>query len=262
MVKFLRVDRRRVRYHRLKMLLSYGLRALFFLFPFIMHPLVRRLTRPYMLPTDHPLHAKLDALIDPTLFKSRVSLIQAGYTLKDMSDEVRPWTIMVATHPDIEGYVIKSYPTDYKDPSYDIALYRYVRRIRNVRTLRHYLKERHCKYLTAPQKWLYRVPKTNTYFLIAEYIPLSSGSVKGGETFERYQKIPKEQLDELAQVLVDIKGCDACLQNIPFTEDNKIAFIDTDHQGLYMGDFEKRIIPYLHPDLQQYARDLWKLLAP
>lgn len=262
MVKFLKLAPRRNRFHHLKMVLSFFIRIAFICLPFIMHPIVRWLTRPYMLPQYHPAKGALDVIAaNPDVFKSRPSLAQAGWTLLDLSDQIRPWTIMVASRPEIEGFVVKTYSTEYKDPTYDVALYRYVRRIRNVRKLLAYLEDHKCTFVTAPHKWLYRIPKTNIYLLIAEKMDIIPGSIEEGEVLERFKSITKEQLEELARVMIDVKGCDATLQNIPLTRDGKMAFLDTDHQGFYPDAWERRIIPSLSPDMQKYARDLWRRLA-
>lgn len=256
------VEKRRIRFFRVKAFGRYLLRLLRLCFPFIAYPLIHRLVRPYLLPKDHPLIPKLDVVCaDLDLFKSRVNLVHAGWTLHDVSSRSGWWTIIVASRPEIEGYVIKTYSTEFKDPTYDVALYRYVRRVRNSQRLRRCLDEHHCNHLVAPRKWLYRLPKSQTYVIIAEKLDILPGSHEAGEILERYASISKEQLEELATVFYAVDGVDAFLQNIPFTTDEKIAFIDTDHVGVYPDAWEGRIVPHLPPELQDYAREFYRNLA-
>jgi len=62
---------------------------------------------------------------------------------------------------------------------------------------------------------------------------------------------------EICLVLYNLRGCDAWPQNLPFTRDRKIAFIDTEHLGQSFGDFLSRLIQFINPKIAPKGKKFW-----
>jgi hypothetical protein len=78
----------------------------------------------------------------------------------------------------------------------------------------------------APQKFLYELPSSfpERYLVIAEKFNL----VSRRDTERAYDRLDKEQMHELATILYHFRGLNSTAANLPFTEDGKIALIDTE----------------------------------
>lgn len=203
--------------------------------------------KPYLLPKDHPLIPKLkDLFKNRKMFKTPKEFRKEGFHLNFGHRR-----LMVASHPKIEGYLIKKFPDAM---SKEKQLENYIKRIKGANIIRNCIEEKNCKHLIVPQKWLYKTPYG--YVLIVEKMDIYDLK----ETNRRYFQIDEEVLAELCEVLHAIGGCDAFTRNQPFTKSGKIAFVDTEHVGQKKDAFNKHILPLLRPDMQDFAMSLIKKL--
>ena len=209
-----------------------------------------------LLPEDHPLQNKLKSLFEePDMFQSPQHLRNAGF---NVFDRIRRG-FMVASHPTIKNYLIKKFQDETPQKQ---QVNNYLRRINGARTLREFIKLNNLQHIVVPRKWLYRLPKKfsdpdtgkRTYVMIAEKIDICSGEKDpDGEVARRYNNMDFDILRELCIVVYYFKGLDSGLQNMPFTYQNKIAFIDTEHWKNERDDFLRHTMHHLTPDRQEYA---------
>lgn len=215
-----------------------------------------------LLPTNHPAYEVLCRLCqNRSIFDNFESLSDAGFMIRNMPITVREWTIMVAEHPEVKGFLIKKYPNHFPK---DLQLYNYLTRINGADQIDAYIKTHQFQHLTVPKKWLFCLPPKNDesedYLLVVDDIPILPGGYWGEEVFDLYSTMSSEVMRELCCLLHDLKGCDAWPQNQPFTKEGKIAFIDTEALGKSFGDFIYRLIPFINPALHLEAYELWNFL--
>ena len=85
--------------------------------------------------------------------------------------------------------------------------------------------------VVAPEKWIRELPASfgsrghAAHVLIVEELSLLDQDA----TKLAYERISKETLRDLCVVLHAFKGLDSIAKNLPFTTDDRIAFIDTEH---------------------------------
>lgn len=218
-----------------------------------------------LLPKDHRLQDQLKNLFEdhPDMFQSPEHLKQAGF---NVFDKIRRG-FMVASHPAIKNYLIKKFQDG---TSHKAQLRNYLRRINGARTLSGFIRANKIQHIVTPQKWLYPLPKQfsdpetgeRTYVLIVEEVDICSGGKdQDGEIARRYFNMDFEILRELCTVLYYFRGLDSGLQNMPFTYDNKIAFIDTEHwKSSGREGFLRFAMQYMSQDRQDYALEVYKEL--
>ena len=166
-----------------------------------------------------PVVDQLPALFtDPDMFHSFDRFSAEGFKLVAH----HPDKIMCGRHGHVKGYVFKKFNDRFpKD-----QLVNYLRRIEGARLLRRFIDEYGFTRVTAPKKWLYQLPSDfpERHLLVAERLDLRSKE----KSESRYERIDKEQLRELATILYYFRGLNSTLSNLPYTDDGKIAFIDTE----------------------------------
>lgn len=211
-----------------------------------------------LLPKKHPLQARLKNLFkDPDMFQSPEHLNLAGFHVVNINKVRRGF--MVASHPTIKKYLIKKFQCDTPRKE---EVRNYLQRIEGARALREFIKLNKLQHIVVPRKWLYRLPiqfsdpekGKKSYVLIAEKIDICSGGKDvDGEIAKRYQDIDFDVLRELCIVVYYFRGLDSGLQNMPFTYQNQIAFIDTEHWEQNRYEFLRYVMPHLSQDRQEYV---------
>lgn len=167
-----------------------------------------------------PIIARLRELFtDRKMFNSYGRFDDEGFRLAEHAEH----KIMAGNHKRVPGYVFKKYNNDKPGKK---QLVNYLRRIEGSRLLRAFISEQRFEHVVAPRKWLYELPAdfSERYLVVAEELEL----VSEGETLRKYDRISKEQTRELATVLYYFRGLNSTAANLPFTEDDQIAFIDTE----------------------------------
>jgi hypothetical protein len=196
-----------------------------------------------------PVLAELFA--DSKMFDSFDRFRSAGFALIEHAEN----KIMSGSHKRLRGYLIKKY-NNAKSGKKQIR--NYMRRIEGARLLRTFIAEHGFTGVVTPQKWLYELPRAfpERYCVIAEKLDLLSKK----DTESAYDDLDREQGRELATILYYFRGLNSTAANLPFTKDNKIAFIDTErwHRDK---DFLRKVGDRLPGDRRKEAEVLFKELS-
>jgi len=220
--------------------------------------------QPYFLPSEMEIKGKLDALFKKSrhLLNSK-TLKEAGFT----DNKPRKYTqVIVTKHPEFEGFVFKIYLDAQRYKSDELEEVTFLNRIQGAAAIREYIEENGLQEMfKVPKKWLYPIvqgPKAKKEFAAKKYILVAEDmhllDSKGNRDAWKSEKITKELLANLYQILkvVGLSDC-AKIENIPFSEDGKVAFIDTESYGEKSVPF-KRLKKSLNPKAQVIWDELIK----
>jgi len=160
-----------------------------------------------------------ELFLDPKMFNSYDRFRAAGFDLADHSET----KIMAGSHKRLVGYLVKKYNNDRSSKE---QLRNYMHRIEGARLLREFIVEHGFQSVVAPQKFLYELPDSfpEPYLVIAEKFDLASSR----DIDRAYERLDSRQARELATILFYFRGLNSTAANLPFTEDGRIAFIDTE----------------------------------
>lgn len=196
-----------------------------------------------------PIFPLLDDLFtDPKMFRSFDRFSSAGFSLVDHA----PYKIMTGSHKRAKGYLFKKYNNDKPGKK---QLLNYMHRIEGARLIRTFIAEHGFSHVAAPMKWLYELPPSfpERYLVVAEKLRLVSRS----DTESAYDSIGKAQMHELATILYYFRGLNSTSSNLPFTEDDKIAFIDTERWH-HDKDFLHKVGDRISGDRLKQAKAVFK----
>lgn len=217
----------------------------------------------YLLPQNHPIQSLLkDIFKDPSMFESPSHWHMTGFQVLDRVHR----NLMVARHPSIKNYLFKKFSNDISEKD---QINNYLKRITGARSLRTFIAKNRLHHIIVPKKWLYPLPKKfndsktkeKSYILIVEEMDICSGGTDPfGEVAQRYYHIENEILRELCIVLYHFRGLDSMLHNMPFTYQNKIAFIDTEKWKIKRQGYLRNAMPFLPPEKQAYALSVFQEL--
>jgi len=217
----------------------------------------------YLLPDNHPLQEQLKAIfLDSLMFETPHHWQLAGFQVFNRVHR----GLMVARYPSINGYLFKKFQNHIPTTN---QLDNYLKRITGALALDHFIRRHHLQYIVVPKKWLYLLPKKfsdpktkeRSYILIVEEMDICSGGADPlGEVAQKYSHIEKETLQELCLVLYHFRGLDSMLHNMPFTYQDKIAFIDTEKWNIKRKGYLRHAMAYLPLDKQQEALMIFQSL--
>ena len=217
---------------------------------------------PYLLPDDHPIKPTLDHIFNTSRATLNLhTLTEAGFT----KAKPRKFTkLIVNRHPEMPGYLFKLYldaQRYYKDkPEH----HHWLMRIQGANRIRTMISERCLEgEFKVPRKWIYKLPSSHQpssgylakhYILITEDMDILSG--KENEEAWASDWVTPKLLDDLYGILKDL-GLHDCAKpdNIPFSRDGRIAFIDTQYCDQSV-DY-KRLIPFLSESNKSH----WKIIS-
>jgi len=184
------------------------------------------------------------------MFESFDSFEDAGFDLVEHS----PNKVLSGSTKAMPGYMFKKYDDDKPGKK---QLRNYLRRIEGARLLRQFIADRGYSRVVTPKKWLYELPSTfpARYLVIAEKLDLISRDA----TERAYDKIDKTQLAELATVLYYFRGLNSTAANLPYTEDGRIAFIDTERWH-HDKDYLRKVGDRLPRDRYKQAEKIYEEL--
>lgn len=216
--------------------------------------------QPYFLPENHPIKAKLDKLFKrERLILSKETFEAAGFNKIKMRE---PTNIIIGKHPSLKGYILKVY-LDSQPAVVEWA--NWMDRITGAEGIRSCIK-RHSyqKHFKVPHKWIYPLPASpsppddplynrKNFLLVVEDMRILSYT----ENKEAYRKkMTPELLNALYTILNEEGLLDSVyIDNIPFTEDGRIAFIDTEHHHKGPIRYEK-LTGFFSPAMQQHWQRL------
>lgn len=241
----------------------HGLTSKFFLFLVLLQSTLwgsAGSIEPYLLPNDHPIKERLDALFSKSRVTfNRKSLIEAGFR----SNTPRKYTsLIVTTHPAFPEYIFKLYLDNQRYQHRKPELYLWVLRVQGAQKVREAIAAYGFEdIMKVPEKWVYALPKKTKppkgyypsyYILVEENMDLLSN--RENKRKWSSDEVSKELLECVYTILKAV-GLDDCakVDNIPFSVDGKIAFIDTQSFGSKDVPFER-----LNNFLSASNRDYWK----
>lgn len=216
----------------------------------------------YLLPNDHPAKSKLDEIFS----RSRAIFDQASMTAAgfDAYPPQHHTQMIVAKHPEIEGYVIKTY-LDVQDYYREIPEeYLWMRRIKGRRLIQRCIDSHHYNHLfKVPQKWIYLLPDNPSppsgflrkrFVLIAEDMNLLDQ--QANENLWGSEKVTRDFLSAFYTILTELTLHDSAKpNNCPFSVDGKAAFVDTEHFHMgYVNYF--KLAPFLSPPMNDYWNEI------
>lgn len=188
---------------------------------------------------------------DSKMFRSFDDFSSAGFALVEHA----PHKIMAGRHKRARGYLFKKFDNDRPGKK---QLGNYMHRIEGSRLISTFIGEHGFSRVVAPKKWLYELPSSfpERYLIVAEKVDLISRN----DTESAYDRIGKKQMQELATILYYFRGLNSTASNLPFTEDGKIAFIDTERWH-HDKDFLRKVGDRLPGDRRKQAEAVHKELS-
>jgi hypothetical protein len=194
-------------------------------------------------PSIDPAIAFVGLFRSPSMFDSRRDWTAAGFTVFDRHDETR---IMVARHATAPGLLFKKYSgaaTVNQCKNYDA-------RVEGADRLRALIAKHDLKHVAVPRKWVIDLPLDHgkcEHVLVVEHLDLIGVNQIG----KQYRVIDDERLRELCFVLFHFRGLDSIIDNIAFTTEGKLAFIDTEH---WYGGKRRPYLRYIRRHLSRENR--------
>jgi hypothetical protein len=195
------------------------------------------LIAPYLLPANHPFKAILDEIFsDATPLASLEDLQKAGFEPLIVR---QGRGLIVAKHPRIKKFLFKIYLDTLPKAEWPL----YVNRSKGARVVKQCIEQNNYGHeLKVPTKWIYALPKRpkaskakeQTYpkgfILLVEDMHLTDAKA----TREHYKStITRSQLKALFATIRQCGLSDSHVDNVPFSHDFKVAFIDTEYVNVW-----------------------------
>jgi hypothetical protein len=197
--------------------------------------------------------------VDPDMFDSPEAFREAGFDVADRGHASD--SIMVGRHESAPGYLFKKFNNDRR---LDEQLENYQGRIEGARRVHALIDAQHLQRIVVPRKWLYELPPAfarkrkkrlqPSHVLVVDKIQIMDKD----DSRRMYADIDPQTLRDLCVVVFHFNGLDSIVKNVPFTEDRKIAFIDTESWNRHEGRKPlKYIREYLSSERWDQARDIF-----
>ncbi|MCE2983923.1 MAG: hypothetical protein LW832_10220, partial [Parachlamydia sp.] len=223
--------------------------------------------KPYLLPENHPIKAKLDRLfsskrviLTPETFK------EAGFKRYRQGRFSR---IMASPHADFPQYFFKGFPDS--DVTVKADWYKLRGRIEGAKAVRTWIADNHLEGLfVVPNKWLYPLPETpappksskylrKNFILVADNMRILDHE-KNEKAYR--SRMNKKMLDHLYRMLDDVGLYDSVYAfNMPFNKEGKIAIIDTEYFYRWPVPFHK-LTKYFSKEMKAYWEHLIEKEGP
>ena len=193
---------------------------------------------PFLLPEEFEIKEKLDELFNETrAILNSSSLKLAGFT----TSKPQEFSLIVVTkHPNFPGYIFKIYLDNEKQKSDNKALGYFIKRVKGSIAVQKCIDENHLDaFFKVPKKWIYPMPSYEgqvkkyshkNFILVVEDMEILSA--KANVKAWRSSMVTKELLVGLHRILTEVGLVDcAKIDNIPFSKDGRVAFVDTESFG-------------------------------
>lgn len=194
----------------------------------------------------------------PEMFTSRSSWAAAGFDVLARSNEKK---IMVARHALVPGLIFKKYGPAL---ALDDQRKNYAARVEGAERLRDFVRSHDLRSVVVPNKQILALPSTFSregqvsQLLVVERIDL----VGVEESEKAYYWIDPAILRELCCVLSRFRGLDSIVDNVPFTSDGRLAFVDTENWDRgRRRTYLRYIRRHLSSEGRTYARKLFSQLC-
>ncbi len=187
----------------------------------------------FQLPEDHPVRLKLDELFATSrVIRDEETLKEAGFIT---SPPTHVFHMVLARHPEIEGYFIKLYRDDQLEVGKEY--FDWIRRIRGANDIRDFIEKHGLTHLfKVPRKWVYLLPPHHrpegdqyhpreTILVVEDMHILSSSE---NRKMWKSEAVTEELLQKLYFINSSLGLWDSANpNNIPWSIDGKVAFVDT-----------------------------------
>lgn len=223
-----------------------------------MPAIVREAVEEHLIPQEHRVKKALDKLFSKSRFINSIKKMKkAGFKVIKR----QPSGMVVARHSEIKGYVIKTFLDGEPIPDWLC----FAKRAEGANLIREWIANNNGgSYLKVPKKWLYIIPeysrkKEGIYYmgflLVAQDMkPLGSRANR-----QAFYKRPNEQTVQLLHdILLQNRLIDSIyIDNIPYCDDGKIAFLDTEHYQTNRKRVKlELLIRFFSPSMQNRWRQL------
>lgn len=218
----------------------------------------------YLIPNDHPIKEKLDQIFsNGRVFNDQWSLRAAGF---DAYPPQHKTQMIVAKHPNLQGYVIKAYLDEQDYYAGRPEHYYWIKRIKGAELIRESINRHdYDNFFKVPKKWIYLLPDhpspsphylRKMFILVEEDMELFDH--KTNENLWGSEWVTKELLHALYTIITELGLLDSARpENCSFSIDRKAAFIDTELYHRSRVKYEN-LTPYLSPPMQDYWNKLTK----
>lgn len=217
---------------------------------------------PYLLPDSHPIKPFLKAIFSTRRATFSVeSLEKAGFEVNGP----RKFThLIIAKHPGIPGYVFKLY-TDVQRYHKDLPESElWIKRVEGAEKLRGEIVKRGVEaYFKVPHKWIYVLPEfpkpIDGYYpkqtiLVEEDMNILGD--KENKEFWASSHVSFWLLETLFHLLREVGLNDGAKpDNIPFSYDGRVAFVDTQSFDDPKVNY-KKLLPFLSSENRSYWKSL------
>jgi hypothetical protein len=213
---------------------------------------MRKRISPYLLPQDHPIKEKLDAIFSQSrVTQNYKSFTDAGFAILSVGPKSY---VIVARHPECPGYIFKLYFDSEQRTHGGIAHWVWLtRRCVGAKKIKATIKKHKLKYFTVPDKWLYilphfplsQEPNPEPFILVETYFDLHEDSARIWKT-----RVKHKHLYELYTIYKSGYGSSEVVKNVPYTKKGKFAFVDTESPK--RKPYLKRVKKYLSKEMQEY----------
>lgn len=190
--------------------------------------------QPYLLPERHPAKKKLDKIFN----KVRATLSPEAMKSAGFKCKLRqPNHLVAAKHRLLKGYLVKVF-MDSQTMIPEEEAYFWIHRIKGAHLIRDSInRHKYNAIMKVPQKWIYPLPKNpplpdGDYFRRNFILVVEDMQILNDDKNTRYyrKKMTPELLEALYTMLTENVLIDSIyINNIPFSYDGRIAFIDTEH---------------------------------
>jgi len=214
------------------------------------------------MPANHPIKPYLDHIfLNQRATLNDKTFASAGF----ISQFIRPRSfIRVASHPALPGYLIKAYLDSEVRVKKNIPGWKWlVNRVKNAKTISHFIKKRKIKYFTVPKKWIYLLPREPSPPIDSSYLRKNEILVvedmnlvsKNDNIIAWKTVITKQHLDEFYAIITYAGGSSYRIDNVAYTTNGKFAFIDTEYNN--KTPRYQDILGSLSPEMAAY----WKMIT-
>lgn len=230
--------------------------------PSITHKIEKKI-RPYLLPKNHPMKERLDALFHSSrATQDENTFANAGFSVFS----VRPRSyVVVARHPDLPKYVVKVNLDNNIQLKRNKESWEWFKmRCEGAERICKVIKQKKIKHFVVARKWLYPLPEDpappndpnytrHLVILLARDMNLVS---RKENLFAWKNSITSDHLDELFEIVSHARGSSYRPDNIHLTVDGTFAFIDTEYPHSKPDYISIR--PYLNDEMCAYWDKLVK----
>ncbi len=217
---------------------------------------------PFLLPEEFEIKGKLDELFkDSRAILNSSSLKMAGFTISKPQEFS---LIVVTKHPNFPGYIFKIYLDNEKKKPDTKAQDYFIKRVKGSLAVQKCINENHLDaYFKVPKKWIYPLPaygkqvkkySHKNFILVEEDMQILTA--KANMKAWKSSMVTKELLVGLHCILTEVGLIDcAKIDNIPFSKDGRVAFVDTESFG-----FPKVPLHRLKEMIPSNMRSFWSKL--